>query len=349
MSPTPRGLPEVVEDLDSASDPEYITQLRAGDLAGSEGLWRRHHRSAMAFATSIAGPTLAQDLVSESFERVFAAIRSGGGPDVAFRPYLLTAIRRRHVDHIRRDSRQVPVDDFEGLQDDLVDPGSPDQLLDATIMQRAFQSLPQRAQTVLWYGAVEGATQSEIGRVLGLKPNAVAALAFRAREALRQAYVTTYLGSSPKPECAEACDLIPSVLRDQATPAERARLDAHLTGCEDCREALSDLGQLRRNVAGVVFAAALGVSAPRFLESYRAGVEADPPVSTGRGLIRPLSAAALVAAGVVVALRLLGQPTGPVPDASDPARVVSPTDVLVPSATAPRPRSPANVTARPAG
>ena len=340
MSPITSEDSEVIDDPDPVSDPELIARLRAGDIEGSEGLWRRHHRSALAFATSIAGPALAPDLVSEGFERVFAAIRSGGGPDVALRPYLLTAIRRRHIDHIRRDSRSISVDDFEGLEGDWVESGSEDQLLEASIMQRAFQSLPQRAQTVLWYGAVEGATHVEIGRILGLRPNAVAALAFRAREALRQAYVTTYLGSSPKPGCAEACDIIPRLLRDQASPTERARVESHLTGCEDCRAAMSDLGQLRRNVAGVVFAAAVGVSAPRFLESYRAGVPADKVASAGRRLAGLTGAAALVAAAVLLAVRLLVSPVAPPAETSERIAAPDPTPRPAPVADPPRSASP---------
>ncbi|CUR54833.1 hypothetical protein NOCA2220024 [metagenome] len=345
----------VVEpDDDLASDADLVALLRAGDPAGGEGLFRRHHPSALAFAISIAGRSLAPDLASEAFERVFAAIRGGGGPDHAFRAYLLTAVRRLHVDHIRKDSRSVLVDDLERLDEDWVDTESPDRLLDASIMRQTFQSLPERAQTVLWYGTVEGASHSEIGRILGLKPNAVAALAFRARESLRQAYVATYLGSTPKPACAASCDIIPKLLRDQATPAERALVESHLEVCEDCRGALADLGQLRRNLPAVVFSAALGIAAPRCLEAYRAELpgpgmpEASPApsdvTSAGRsshGVAAGLVATAVAAAVVLVAARLIDQAgTSPVsaPEATAPVSQPASADPVKPARQQPTKR-----------
>ena len=45
------------------------------------------------------------DLVSEAFAKVLAVLQRGGGPDLAFRAYLLTAVRRLHVDRIRAASR----------------------------------------------------------------------------------------------------------------------------------------------------------------------------------------------------------------------------------------------------
>jgi len=39
-----------------------------------------------------------EDLVSEAFVKVLQVLQRGGGPDVAFRAYLLTAVRRLRVD-----------------------------------------------------------------------------------------------------------------------------------------------------------------------------------------------------------------------------------------------------------
>ena len=42
---------------------------------------------------------------------------------------------------------------------------------------------------VLWHTEVEGQRPAEVAPLLGMSPNSVSALAYRAREGLRQAFV----------------------------------------------------------------------------------------------------------------------------------------------------------------
>ena len=44
--------------------------------------------------------------------KVLNVLLAGGGPDVAFRAYLLTAVRRLHVDKVRSTQRATPTDDL---------------------------------------------------------------------------------------------------------------------------------------------------------------------------------------------------------------------------------------------
>ena len=55
------------------------------------------------------------------------------------------------------------------------------------MIARAFASLPERWQAVLWHTEIEGARPADVAPLLGLTANSVAALAYRAREGLRQA------------------------------------------------------------------------------------------------------------------------------------------------------------------
>ena len=61
-----------------------------------------------------ADPVLrgADDLVAEAFAKVLDTLRSGGGPDLAFRAYLLTTLRNTLYDRIRRDRRLELSDDM---------------------------------------------------------------------------------------------------------------------------------------------------------------------------------------------------------------------------------------------
>lgn len=64
----------------------------------------------------------------------------------------------------------------------LTDPAVAD--LERTMIARAFASLPERWQAVLWHTETEGARPAEVASLLGLTANGVAALAYRAREGL---------------------------------------------------------------------------------------------------------------------------------------------------------------------
>jgi len=72
--------------------------------------------------------------------------------------------------------------------------------LERTIVARAFASLPERWQAVLWHTEIEGARPADMAPLLGLTANSVAALAYRAREGLRQAYLQMHLSGAGRDE-----------------------------------------------------------------------------------------------------------------------------------------------------
>jgi hypothetical protein len=53
----------------------------------------------------------------------------------------------------------------------------------------AFASLPQRWRMVLWHTEMEGETPAQVAPLLGMTPNSVSALAYRARKRLRKTYL----------------------------------------------------------------------------------------------------------------------------------------------------------------
>jgi DNA-directed RNA polymerase specialized sigma24 family protein len=61
-------------------------------------------------------------------------------------------------------------------------------------LMTAMSSLAPRWRHVLWLVEVEGRSMSEVGAELAIAPSAAAALAYRARKALRAAYLA---GSPP--------------------------------------------------------------------------------------------------------------------------------------------------------
>src|SRR5687768_13749872 len=182
-----------LSSVDAPGDAELISAVRGGDVDAYGMLFERHVDAARRLAHQLVSAGDVEDLVSEAFVKVLTVLQRGGGPDIAFRAYLLTAVRRLRVDRIRATSKLHTTDDME-----MFDPGVP--FRDTTIegfenaaAARAFASLPERWQLVLWHTEVEEQKPADIAPLLGMTPNSVSALAYRAREGLRQAFLNEHV------------------------------------------------------------------------------------------------------------------------------------------------------------
>ena len=174
-----------------ATDRELLERVRSGEPTAFGVLWERYEPEARAFARYLTrSPHETDDVVAEAFAKVLRAIHRGHGPTESFKPYLMTAIRRtwwRRTEH-RPD---VSLDD-----DGLDGPPAPEDGIEAELAGeeldgaagRALRSLSPRWQKVLWHTEIEGRSSAEVGELLGLSPNAAAALIGRARDGLRRAY-----------------------------------------------------------------------------------------------------------------------------------------------------------------
>src|SRR5262245_52189797 len=94
-------------------DSELLAAVRRGDTDAYGTLYERHRTAARQLAYSLArDPAEAADLVAETFARVFATLRAGRGPLVAFRAYLATTLRHVCYHRARRDRRLEFTDDL---------------------------------------------------------------------------------------------------------------------------------------------------------------------------------------------------------------------------------------------
>ena len=139
------------------SDAELISAVRAGDNDAYGALFERHRDAARRMALQLVPGPDADDLVSEAFIKVLHQLRAGAGPDIAFRAYLLTAIRRLHIDRIRAERRVQPTDDLEKYDGGVEFDDTAVAAFESSAAARAFGSLPERWQLVLWHLDVEGA------------------------------------------------------------------------------------------------------------------------------------------------------------------------------------------------
>lgn len=245
-------------------DAELIASARSGDTAAIGALYERHAGAAWVVARQYSdSPEDADDVVADSFTAVFGAIERGNGPEAAFRAYLFTVVRR--VAGLRREKnrRVQPTDDIAVLEAGTALAGTAEEPalagFERGVVARAFHSLPERWQAVLWHTEVEGLTPAEIAPILGLTANGTAALAYRAREGLRQAYLQQHLQDPLDDGCRAVAGKLGAYVRGGLGTRETAQVEAHLEDCGTCRGLLLELGDVNHGMRAVIAPLVLGL------------------------------------------------------------------------------------------
>ncbi|HEX2896202.1 MAG TPA: sigma-70 family RNA polymerase sigma factor [Marmoricola sp.] len=249
------------------SDAELISSVRGGDVSAYGDLFARHRDAATRLARQLVRGPDADDLVSEAFAKVLNVLLAGGGPDVAFRAYLLTAVRRLHVDKVRATSRATPTDDLTPYED-------PEPFADTVIAgfeggaaAKAFASLPERWQLVLWHLEVEGQKPADVAPLLGMSANSVSALAYRAREGLRQAYLQMHTADLVDPDCEWTHAKLGAYVRKGLSRRDVQKVEGHLDGCRKCTAMYLELDEVNSSLAALLGPLVLGAAASGYLAS----------------------------------------------------------------------------------
>ncbi len=249
-----------------ASDAELITAVRSGESAAFGVLYERHASAARAVARQYSNAQAdAEDAVADAFQRVFSTIQGGAGPDVAFRAYLFTVVRRVAMTRIEGTRRVQTTDDMETFEAAIGPVESTEEPtlagFERSVVSRAYKSLPERWQAVLWYTEVENLTAAEIAPVLGLTANGVAALAYRAREGLRQAYLQQHLATPSSEACTIVNAKLGAYVRGGLAKRETALVESHLDECGHCRALVLELGDVNHGMRAIIAPLVLGAIA----------------------------------------------------------------------------------------
>jgi RNA polymerase sigma factor (sigma-70 family) len=368
-----------ISDLGEVTDAALIEAVRGRDAAAEGELYVRHQAAAVRYARRLAGASDAEDLVSDAFVKVFEVIRDGRGPEVAFRPYLMTAVRNRYVDHVRKDSRHVWVGD-EGVMDAVSSPGDDGMLRDESeVLASAFHSLSEHHQVVLWHALVEKDPHTVTAKLLGMTPNGVAAMTYRAKESLREAYLARHVLPTTDEDCGPTRSLLATHRQGRLPAKQRARVELHLAGCAACAGAYDELSMLDSRLAANLPAALLVVGVPTAATIAGGGAATTGAHAGTAGRGRSIAQAAAVGVAAIVAVlaamwwadaedgpqRVAAppapapsvtpapsvapsvEPTVPTPTVAPPSAAVP--DVPRPSPTAARPSTPQRVKPSPTG
>jgi len=236
---------------EAESDASLAASVRRGNVEAYGQLYERHVASAYSLASQLSRSRAeADDLVAEAFVKVLDALVLGRGPGSAFRAYLLTTLRHTAYAKTRRDRRVHLTEDVSAVSGVSVAAVSVPVVdtavaaLDQSLAARAYSILPKRWQVVLWHTEVQGRAPHDVARFIGRTPNAVSALAYRARERLRQAYVQGHLTQPVEPRCRATASQLGAWTRQALSAREKTRVEAHLGRCGPCRGRARELAAI---------------------------------------------------------------------------------------------------------
>ena len=289
-------LDDVIDDI------SLIAAARSGDQAAYTALYRGHVRRALHEARKVVNnPADAEDCVANAFASTFQAIRNGGGPQDTFRSYLMAATRNAALQMVRvkRYSSETATA--------VLDPPAHVDIYEIGMdpaVRSAFDGLPTRWKEVLWKTEIEGVAARDIAGELAMSANSVAALAKRAREGFRKAYLTSAIGSDPHPWAMERLDAYRS---GRLEPRQRDLFELHLEHCHQCRNALAPMPISAASVGAILLVGgvvppAIGVGAAAAGGSGIVGrIRGSRSAKTSVGVAAAI-VVALAAAGIAVAI-----------------------------------------------
>lgn len=331
----------------SPDDSELLDAARSGQEAAFATLWTRHAEAGKRASRAISRSFDADDVVSEAFTRIISTVSRGAGPQDAFRPYLFATIRSVIARWGGR-THEVNVDQLEVVGDLSADMTSKE--FDRQLIIRAFATLPTRWQEVLWYSEVEGKRPRQIAPLIGVSANSVSALAYRAREGLRQAWIQEHFAILPaESEHRWVVQRIGEYSRDALGTRDRARFEAHIDECATCHPLVVEGRELAGSLRVVLLPALIGVGAAAYLagnssSSAVAAVAALRHSKPAMTITATATAGALVAAGIIgVALLPKASP----PPAQSAARPGTTAPLVPTSPATPQPEQPVSEDADP--
>jgi RNA polymerase sigma factor (sigma-70 family) len=166
--------------LDVAAPPRLKTTMGVlREQQHDDDLWRAHADELLRFATVLAGPNDAYDIVVDAF--LNAAGRASAADVANRRAYLFRAVANRAYDEHRRRKRRWRRD----LE--AIGPATASQPDDFSDVRRAVARLSVQQRAVIYLTYWEDLPERAIAELLDLSPGTVHRTLERARDALRAA------------------------------------------------------------------------------------------------------------------------------------------------------------------
>lgn len=163
---------------DEVAEPAFAFAM---DEAAFRAFYERTARPLKAYLVRIADPTLADDLLQESYYRLLRAGTQGlrdAADEAYLKNYLYRIATNLVRDHWRRSKPTEPLEEMPSAE------RAGENVERQSDVADALDRLKPRERQLLWLAYVEGASHQEIARIAGLRSTSVRLLLFRARRRL---------------------------------------------------------------------------------------------------------------------------------------------------------------------
>lgn len=160
-------------ELSGEHDEELARRLQRKEPQAMADLYDRYGRLAYSVILSVVrDPSLAEDLVQETFLRVWNRAHAFEAARGALGPWLLTVARNRAIDHIRSVSSRIQRNSFEfdarehpslfvDMERDVFNTDH------ARVIRKAISKLSENQQKVIELAYYEGLSQTEMAQRMG--------------------------------------------------------------------------------------------------------------------------------------------------------------------------------------
>lgn len=171
--------------LNGVADTDLFERFREGDNGAFGELFRRHNPRLYLYCLKIVGDRQgAEDVTQEVWEKVIG-LRAERGAEVRNPVGLLIRIARNLcIDHLRRSSRMVAMDEIDERATPMFASSEPGEIEEIAVA--ALDQLPYDYREVLILNIYCGYRYDEIAAMLDKTPDAIWARASRARTQLRR-------------------------------------------------------------------------------------------------------------------------------------------------------------------
>lgn len=188
--------------LARSSDERLLEGVRQGDQASLAMLMARYQPALLSYGRALVGAEHAEDIVQETWLRVFQAVARKAGSK-SIRPWLFALARSASIDFLRRRANEAPMTprELETL------PATTSEADLAEIREEwkeavmALYQLPERQRSALAMSSLDGLTASEIAEAMDLSVPQIYLLLNRSRLALARALTsaqpTAYAAKPP--------------------------------------------------------------------------------------------------------------------------------------------------------
>ena len=217
------------------SDEELLSLVRAHHEYAFEELVRRHEDAARRAARRACRRDAdVEDAVNAALINTYSAIRRGKGPTESFRAYIARAATISALESTRNLSySEIPVDEFGGDIASAPSDHSPMAEVDIALVNRVVAAMPERWRIVVSQMKAD-LPGHETAAALGINPNALAALSFRARAGFRLAFVEAVAGDATSRH-RWVHERLDADSDGDLSLDEHLVVRHHLTVCKDCR------------------------------------------------------------------------------------------------------------------